>query len=65
MKKIVFKIVTTAIEKVAEKVVNDVSANGSGQNYIDELKGLKELLDAGIISKAEFMERKKEILKKK
>ena len=65
MKKIVFKIVTTAIEKVAEKVANKDPAKGSGQNYIDELKGLKELLDAGIISKSEFKERKKEILKKK
>lgn len=31
--------------------------------YIEELKGLKELLDAGIISEAEFEERKKDLLK--
>lgn len=64
MKKAVFRIVATAFEKVAENVVNKVSAKGSDQNYIDELKGLKELLDKGIISKAEFNEKKKEILKK-
>lgn len=31
--------------------------------YIEELKGLKELLDAGIISEAEFEEKKKDLLK--
>lgn len=31
--------------------------------YIEELKGLKELLDAGIISEAEFEEKRKDLLK--
>ena len=64
MKKAVFRIVVTAVKKVAKKVANDISANGSGQNYIEELKGLNELLEAGIISKSEFERKKKEILKK-
>ena len=38
--------------------------NAGSQNYIEELKGLKELLDSGIISKEEFEEKKKNLLNK-
>lgn len=51
-----------------ESIATNISANSapkpsSNQGYIEELKGLKELLDAGIISEEEFNEKKKSLLK--
>ena len=38
------------------------SMTSPSRDYIDELKGLKELLDSGVISKEEFEEKKKKLL---
>lgn len=52
-----------------ESMANNMGANptakvqSNNQTYIEELKGLKELLDAGIISEEEFNEKKKNLLK--
>ena len=53
-----------ALEKLAEIQGDSSSVKNSNQTYIEELKGLKDLLDAGIISKSEFEEKKKELLRK-
>lgn len=52
-----------AFENMATKM-GDTSGSkpSSNQNYIEELKGLKELLDAGIISPEEFEAKKKKLL---
>lgn len=42
----------------------DVFSSKSSNNYIDELKNLKELLDSGAITKTEFETKKKQILSK-
>ncbi len=38
------------------------SMTSTPRDYIDELKGLKELLDSGVISTEEFEEKKKKLL---
>ena len=43
--------------------VTTATKSNSNSNYIEELKGLKELRDADIISEAEFEEKKKNLLK--
>lgn len=48
-----------AIEKLANR---STGASENKGDYIDEIKRLKELLDAGIITKEEFDNEKKEIL---
>lgn len=52
-----------AFEKMAENASGNTSSKSGGQSYIEELKGLKDLLDAGIISEAEFEEKKRQLLK--
>ena len=52
-----------AFEDIATRIGdNTVSGPSNKQNYIEELKALKELLDAGIISQEEFEEKKKQLL---
>ncbi len=52
-----------AFEKMASNINSDTSSKiNNKQNYVEELKGLKELLDAGIISEEEFNDKKRNIL---
>ena len=54
----------TALENMASNIgVTTATKSNSNSNYIEELKGLKELRDADIISEAEFEEKKKNLLK--
>ena len=49
----------SALENPSKKVVNVKSAEG---DYIEELKKLKSLVDAGIISEEEFAIKKRQLL---
>lgn len=51
-----------AMEKIAEKYNSDVTKKSSSEDYITQLRRLKELLDCGIISQEEFDEKKKKLL---
>lgn len=54
----------TAFENMASNMGGTTpTKTNNNPTYIEELKGLKELLDAGIISEAEFEEKKKNLLK--
>ena len=52
-----------AFEKMASNMVATTQQTATDSDYINQLKGLKELLDAGIISQEEFETKKKELLK--
>ncbi len=54
----------TAFENMASNMGGTTpTKTNNNPTYIEELKGLKELLDAGIISETEFEEKKKNLLK--
>lgn len=54
----------TAFENMASNMGGTTTTKtNNNPTYIEELKGLKELLDAGIISETEFEEKKKNLLK--
>ena len=52
-----------AFEQMASSIGSSTVSKTTDADYIGQLKGLKELLDAGIISQEEFEVKKKELLK--
>ena len=54
-----------ALEKMSTNIYDNNSlTTNKKSNYIEELKGLKELLDSGVITEQEFEQKKKELLNK-
>lgn len=51
-----------AFEKMASNIGGTMPQKENDTDYIKQLKGLKELLDEGVISQEEFEEKKKQLL---
>lgn len=52
----------SAFEKIADTYSTDTTKTDKNFDYITQLKGLKELLDSGVITQQEFEEKKKKLL---
>ena len=54
-----------SLTEIGNKVSDSLSAKRTNMNYLEELEKLKELCDKEVITKEEYEERKKQILKTK